>query len=183
MQFEECHIPGQNTFLNSHFYSVCSLMGQCAEYSRIVVTARQTENRFLGSLKGLQIRALYFYSFSIKNVQYVLRRRENDRCSKYRCAVLIDKSVGGQSADCLLHDSQSAMSAATGLWISALAVFSSLLCFNCFPPWFSSHLPLHILRGRILERNWDTSLKSFPPCYTVTSTNGFFPPPPRSKVA
>ncbi len=25
MQFEECHIPGQNTFLNPHFYSVLSV--------------------------------------------------------------------------------------------------------------------------------------------------------------
>ena len=38
-------------------------------------------------------------------------------------------------------------------------------------------------RGRILGRKWDKSLKSFPPCYSVTSTNGFFslPPPPLSK--
>jgi hypothetical protein len=25
MQFEECHIPGQNTFLNPHFYSAGAL--------------------------------------------------------------------------------------------------------------------------------------------------------------
>ncbi len=32
--------------------------------------------------------------------------------------------------------------------------------------------------GRILRRNWDKSLKSFPPCYSQspTSTNGFYSP-------
>ncbi len=28
MQFEECHIPGQNTFLNPHFYSVATITKQ-----------------------------------------------------------------------------------------------------------------------------------------------------------
>ncbi len=30
MQFEECHIPGQNTFLNPHFYSVVLNGGECS---------------------------------------------------------------------------------------------------------------------------------------------------------
>ncbi len=33
-------------------------------------------------------------------------------------------------------------------------------------------------RGRILGRNWDKSLKSFPPCYSVTSINGYYSPRP-----
>jgi hypothetical protein len=42
-------------------------------------------------------------------------------------------------------------------------------------------------RGRILGRNWDKSLKSFPPCDSQSSplyTNGFYspPPPPWAKV-
>jgi hypothetical protein len=39
-----------------------------------------------------------------------------------------------------------------------------------------------VSRGRILGRNWDKSLISFPPCYlqSVTSTNGFYSPPPLS---
>jgi hypothetical protein len=28
MQFEECHIPGKNTFLNPHFYSVPYMAGR-----------------------------------------------------------------------------------------------------------------------------------------------------------
>jgi hypothetical protein len=38
--------------------------------------------------------------------------------------------------------------------------------------------------GRILGRNWDKSLESFPPFYSQSSTNGFypFPPPPSEKV-
>jgi hypothetical protein len=33
---------------------------------------------------------------------------------------------------------------------------------------------LYSVRGRILGRNWHKSLKSFPPCYSVNSTNGFY---------
>jgi hypothetical protein len=36
--------------------------------------------------------------------------------------------------------------------------------------------------GRILGRNWDKSLRSFPPCYSVTSSNGFYSPHPWAKV-
>ncbi len=41
---------------------------------------------------------------------------------------------------------------------------------------------VRVSRGRILERNWDKSLKSFPLRFfslllTVTSTNGFYSPP------
>ncbi len=37
--------------------SLCSLAGKCDKYCSVVVPARQGGNRFLGSLKGLQIRA------------------------------------------------------------------------------------------------------------------------------
>jgi hypothetical protein len=40
----------------------------------------------------------------------------------------------------------------------------------------------HIVLRQILERNWDKSLKSFPPCYSVTSTNGFYSPPPPAQT-
>ncbi len=36
-------------------------------------------------------------------------------------------------------------------------------------------------RGQILGRNWDKSLKSFPPCYSVTSANGFYSASPLRK--
>ncbi len=36
-------------------------------------------------------------------------------------------------------------------------------------------------RGRILGRNWDKSLSSYPPLFTVTSTNGFYLSPSLSK--
>ncbi len=47
-----------------------------------------------------------------------------------------------------------------------------------------SSLYAYYSKGRILCRNWDKSLKSFPTCYSqVTSTNRFYPPPsPREKV-
>ncbi len=49
----------------------------------------------------------------------------------------------------------------------------------CYSHKVCCHSHLALSRGRILGRNWDKSLKSFPPCYcTGTSTNGFYPPPP-----
>jgi hypothetical protein len=38
MQFEECHIPGQNTFLNPHFYSAWILKAPQAYLGASMVT-------------------------------------------------------------------------------------------------------------------------------------------------
>jgi hypothetical protein len=53
-----------------------------------------------------------------------------------------------------------------------------LLLYNvdihtCFPP-----PPPVLYRGRILRRNWDKSLTSFPPCYSQSPLLTDFTPPP-----
>jgi hypothetical protein len=40
----------------------------------------------------------------------------------------------------------------------------------------------HVSRGRILGRNWDKILKSFPPCYSQPPLLLIIPPPHRAKV-
>ncbi len=44
--------------------------------------------------------------------------------------------------------------------------------------------PTHVTRGPILERNWEKSFKTFPPCYSQSSLLKKFtpPPPPPAKV-
>ncbi len=42
----------------------------------------------------------------------------------------------------------------------------TLFCSNSLP-WFKENIrPTEMTRGRILGRNWDKSLESFPPCYS-----------------
>ncbi len=80
---------------------------------------------------------------------------------------------------------------------SFMVMFSKLLLFfywlvslrlnSQYADWFVNHevaLSSALFRGRILGRNWDKSLRSFPPClFTVTSTDEFYPPTPQQKLS
>jgi hypothetical protein len=62
-------------------------------------------------------------------------------------------------------------------------------CIFCIYPGVLVGGGLRPHRGRILERYWDKSLNSFPPCYSQSPLQTDFtspphpPPPPRAKVA
>jgi hypothetical protein len=64
--------------------------------NRVVVQARQVGNRFLGSLKGLQIRALagqYDHPIPIRFLppQIVYKFQHSDLFSKNRCLIIFSK--------------------------------------------------------------------------------------------
>ncbi len=54
-------------------------------------------------------------------------------------------------------------------------------CKCTYRDWKTEDLLCTIHRGRILGRNWDKSLKSFPPCYSQSPLVTDFIPPPPSK--